>query len=484
MAAKSETGTVLQAVRLILSDRFQYAQNGSIDAWPGLRDLLPSTIAWCNFVRTEADDSSAENSLKAVSNNIRLLLTVGEVLQHIHADAKSASYVFEKACHWAKEGDELLIAMCKAKLAYSWSVMYPPQYKKALVLRVDVRKLRTKLPKDHPDVVQSMKDLAWSHSDLGRHKEALTLREEVLKLQQGVLKPNDPEIAFSMATLALSYGRFRQKFEDAQELLEEALEILKQSPLPEDSTKIAGIKGNLANVYSKREFHKKALEIRKELLEYWQKTSEDQNHPFITTAMRNLAVGRYPYKEAIKLQEEVVKRNKNMLPERRKDVTISMNDLARSYFNKAERYEEAIELQEKVVARNEEMLPAGDRLVTISKDTLARYKRKAKGWGGGRGRTYRGKGGKGRGRCWYLNTTAGCTNSKCTYLHPEGYHNARVQANGVKGKGKGKGKNAHPHGGGKGKGRGTYKGKNGATGGYRHGFGRGRDQGSLSASKY
>jgi tetratricopeptide (TPR) repeat protein len=273
-----------------------------------------------------------------------------------------------------------------------------------------------------------MKDLAWSYSDLRRHKEALALRKEALKLQQLVLPNNHPEIAFSKATLALSFSK---KSENAQKLLEEALSILEQSPLPGDSTNIARIKGNMANVYSKRGLHKEALEIRENLWTYWQKTSEDQNHPFITTSMRNLAESYFQvglYKEAIELQLEVVARNKNVLPERPNDVTISMSDLARSYFE-AEYYKEAIELQKEVVARNKKMLPEWDRLVTISwyqeenatdvvasaMNDLARYQQnglvvqaKGKGQkGGGKGQKHRGTCGKGRGHVRHTSSGSG-----------------------------------------------------------------------------
>ena len=43
MVAMPETSTTLKAVCYILTDRFQFDQHGSLGAWPGLQNLLPST---------------------------------------------------------------------------------------------------------------------------------------------------------------------------------------------------------------------------------------------------------------------------------------------------------------------------------------------------------------------------------------------------------------------------------------------------------
>jgi hypothetical protein len=43
MVAMPETSTTLKAVCYMLTDRFQFDQHGSLGAWPGLQNLLPST---------------------------------------------------------------------------------------------------------------------------------------------------------------------------------------------------------------------------------------------------------------------------------------------------------------------------------------------------------------------------------------------------------------------------------------------------------
>jgi tetratricopeptide (TPR) repeat protein len=162
MAAKPETDTVLQAVRCILSDRFQYDLHGSTDAWPGLRDLLPSTIAWCDLARAEAE---------AAVGDLYLLNTVGGVLHDVNGDIKSALTVFTEAHQWAEKV----------------------------------------LPKKHPHIARSMGNLASSLTSLGRYKEALKLAEETLALWKEILPKNHPQIEMAKCKVAWSLwfmGRF------------------------------------------------------------------------------------------------------------------------------------------------------------------------------------------------------------------------------------------------------------------------------------
>ena len=49
------------------------------------------------------------------------------------------------------------------------------------------------LPKDHPDTLWSMNNLAISYAGLNRPAEALKLREEVLEIQKRVLPKDHPD---------------------------------------------------------------------------------------------------------------------------------------------------------------------------------------------------------------------------------------------------------------------------------------------------
>jgi hypothetical protein len=140
LTAKPETAVVLQAVRRMLGERFQHGEHDPPDTWPGLRDLLPSAIAWCDLAHADAG-SGVKISVEAAAADVGLLNKAGEALCHVNGDAKSAFEVFTKARSWAE----------------------------------------TVLPKDHPSIATSMNNLAESLGSLGRHEEALALREEIKK---------------------------------------------------------------------------------------------------------------------------------------------------------------------------------------------------------------------------------------------------------------------------------------------------------------
>ncbi|KAH8818953.1 hypothetical protein DL96DRAFT_1471249, partial [Flagelloscypha sp. PMI_526] len=70
------------------------------------------------------------------------------------------------------------------------------RYADALELSEQVLKdSRRTLGSEHPDTLQSMRNLAVTYSALGRHVAALELQEEVLEISKRVFSPDHPIIA-------------------------------------------------------------------------------------------------------------------------------------------------------------------------------------------------------------------------------------------------------------------------------------------------
>jgi tetratricopeptide (TPR) repeat protein len=338
----------------MLGGRFQFRKSGSPNKWEALRALLPCVQAWCDVVTVGSD-------YDATSQNIGLLLVMGDVFQNINGDAKSACSTFRSAHQWTEEAqekniipkDDPLIPTCKLKLASSYSALASPmvlhggsalRHEKALVLRKEALKLRKRfLPKGHLAIAAAMKDVAWSYSDLGQHEDALMLRKEHLECLRRKPKKRDPSIAHSMAYLASSHSLMATiqhdpltaavQHEKALKLREESHAILVRV-LPQIDPRIATSMSDLATACSNVGQHQKALQLREETLKLREILWKDHPyHPHITSSRRNLAqsyfeLGRHA--EARELQTMVIAHNKKVLPEGHPHIMKAMDDLART----------------------------------------------------------------------------------------------------------------------------------------------------------
>ena len=142
------------------------------------------------------------------------------------------------------------------------------------------------LPKDHPDTLLSMNNLANSYEALNRHADALKLREETLAIQKRVLPKDHPDTLRSMHNLANSYAALNRPT-DALKLCEEVLAIMKRV-LPKDHPHTLLSMNNLAGSYAALNRHADALKLLEETLAI-QKRVLPKDHPDTLTSMVNLA---------------------------------------------------------------------------------------------------------------------------------------------------------------------------------------------------
>ena len=64
----------------------------------------------------------------------------------------------------------------------------------------------TALGPNHPDVAESVNNLATLYEDQGRYADAEALYERALGIREKALGPNHPDVAISLNNLALCYG--------------------------------------------------------------------------------------------------------------------------------------------------------------------------------------------------------------------------------------------------------------------------------------
>jgi tetratricopeptide (TPR) repeat protein len=103
---------------------------------------------------------------------------------------------------------------------------------------------KAKLGSDHPDTLQSMQDVAFNYSGLGRYADAIALNEKCLSLRQTKLGPDHPDTLSTMNSLAFDYTQLGQ-YADAFRLNEKLLALRKAKLGPRHPDTLA-LMNNLA----------------------------------------------------------------------------------------------------------------------------------------------------------------------------------------------------------------------------------------------
>ncbi|MDB9506114.1 tetratricopeptide repeat protein [Microcystis aeruginosa CS-338/01] len=155
-----------------------------------------------------------------------------------------------------------------------------------LLLQQSLAIRKQQLGDNHPDVAQSLNNLAELYLSQGRYSEAEPLLQQSLAIRKQQLGDNHPDVAQSLNNLAelyLSQGRYSE----SKPLLQQSLAIRKQQ-LGDNHPDVAQSLNNLAELYlsqgrySEAEpLYKQALTIRKQQL--------GDNHPDTAQSLNNLA---------------------------------------------------------------------------------------------------------------------------------------------------------------------------------------------------
>ncbi|MBD2429177.1 tetratricopeptide repeat protein [Phormidium sp. FACHB-1136] len=229
---------------------------------------------------------------------------------------------------------------------------------------------REQLGDSHPDVAQSLNNLAELYRSQGRYKEAETLFQQALAIRREQLSDSHPDVAQSLNNLAGLY-RSQGRYREAEPFLREALMILREQ-FGDSHPDVAQSLNNLAVLHQEQGRYgeaetllQQALAIRREQL--------GESHLSVATSLLNLA-GLYQAQgllhEAETLLQQALVIYREQLGENHPSVATSINNLAELYRAQG-RYEEAEPLHQQALAIRQEQLGASHPAVIISILNLA-----------------------------------------------------------------------------------------------------------------
>jgi tetratricopeptide (TPR) repeat protein/predicted Ser/Thr protein kinase len=204
----------------------------------------------------------------------------------------------------------------------------------------------------------------------GSYAEAQQLLEQAIELKQQALGPEHPEVGNALSNLAVVLEA-QGAYADALPLHQRALAILEKA-LGDRHPEVSGVLNNLAdNCRLRGEFEQakllleRSLEIKEEAL--------GPEHPSVASSLGNLALvleGMEQLAEARPLLERALRIKENALGPRHPEVAATLNNLAENYRLTGE-YPQALALQQRALAIKEEALGPEHMSVGMSLTNLA-----------------------------------------------------------------------------------------------------------------
>src|SRR5215475_9211793 len=155
-----------------------------------------------------------------------------------------------------------------------------PLYQRALTIREKA------LGPDHPDVAQSLNNLAALYDGLGRYPEAEPLYKRSLAIREKALGPDHPRVALALNNLALFY-RKQGRYPEAEPLYNRSLNIYEKALGPEHPD-VASALDNLAQLYDAQGRYPEAEPLYKRSLAIREKAL-GPGHPDVAHSLNNLA---------------------------------------------------------------------------------------------------------------------------------------------------------------------------------------------------
>jgi tetratricopeptide (TPR) repeat protein len=132
--------------------------------------------------------------------------------------------------------------------------------------------LEAKLGSEHPDVANSLNNLALLYSNMGSYEKALPLYQRALDIRENVLGPEHPSVATTLNNLALLYSNMGS-YEKALPLYQRALDI-RENVLGPEHPSVATTLNNLALLYENMEAYDKATQLKEKYPAFFEKTEE------------------------------------------------------------------------------------------------------------------------------------------------------------------------------------------------------------------
>jgi len=217
---------------------------------------------------------------------------------------------------------------------------------------------RSLLVDDHPDVAQSLEDLALNIFDQGDYERPVPLLREAIAIRQRVQGDPHPDLAevlHNLGNVLYEHGEYAE----TERLWVEAL-AMKRKLLPEVHPEIATGINNLAYVLHDQGEYERAEVMYREVIAMRRQLLGDY-HPEIGSALNNLAYLLYDKGErsdALQLSRESLDvYRRSSVGEEHPDLARSMNNLG-MWLMEAEEYEEAEVLLREALAMRQRLLVA------------------------------------------------------------------------------------------------------------------------------
>ncbi|GBE94969.1 tetratricopeptide repeat protein [Nostoc cycadae] len=230
--------------------------------------------------------------------------------------------------------------------------------------------VQNRLGEDHPDVANSLNNLAYLYNNQGRYDQAEPLYLQALELYKRLLGENHLGIALILNNLAELY-RSQGRYDQAEPLYLQALELY-QHLLGDNHTHFVLSLNNLALLYHSQGRYSEAEPLFLQALELHQRLL-GENHPRVALSLNNLAElyrfqGRYDQAEPRYFQ--ALEMRKRLLGNNHPDIAQSLNTLASLYKSQG-RYSEAEPLFLQALELHQRLLGENHPRVALSLNNLA-----------------------------------------------------------------------------------------------------------------
>ena len=302
----------------------------------------------------------------------RLLNNVGQYLQErgLYSEAESLlqqALTIRKRVLGSNHPD---VAQSLNDLAWLYNaqgkyVQAEPFFLHALAIRVQV------LGPNHPDVTQSLHNLATLYRNQGKYTQAEPFLQRALAIREQVLEPNHPKVAESLNNLALLYHD-QGKYEQAEPLHQRALAIRELGLGPKHPHTAVSLH-NLARLYRDQGKYEQAELLHERALAICE-LGLGPNHPLTAKIINNLARVYHDqgkYEQAELLHEHALTIREQVLGPNHPDIAYSLNSLARLYHDQG-KYEQAELLHERALTIREQGLGPNHPLTATCLNNLAR----------------------------------------------------------------------------------------------------------------
>ena len=245
------------------------------------------------------------------------------------------------------------------------------KYNVALPLAEQALLLRKKaLEPEHPDVAESLNNLAGLHWSTAKYEQALPLHERALTIREKALGPKHPDVAESLNNLALLH-QAKGDNKRALPLCERALAI-REKVLGSEHPDIANSLNNLAGLHYSEGGYERALPLYERALALAEKLLGPE-HPNVAQLLNNLAAvhkAKLDYDQALPLCERALAIREKALGPKHPNVAQSLTNLAALHDDKGD-YDQALPLYERALTLRERALGSKHPDVAVSLSNLA-----------------------------------------------------------------------------------------------------------------